>query len=524
MRELRQNSLIELTDVAASNEDGSVTYKYTEMNSYRIFDALFIGTEVSDVHFNTARNAIIDERGEIINDTWSSRELMDAIQLCKLKSSNGISSASVVKWLQTWAMSHRFNDISERVRARLQEVEHLEVAPLLETYLIQALGLTDDADNRAFSKYWCLSLYARVMYPGSLAPISMAMFGSMDAGKSHFQRMICRELLCDEHAAPVTFQLHRENRDLARDIYGISIIATIPEMTGFVKSDLQKLKAILTETTDTFDKKYKDTNRMPRQFIFCLDGNRYAGLFRDDDDQDAQGNSRGERRWFPVFVGQMPGAEGYEGEVRWNQEFRVDFGPQFAPDLWSMMKVCEQWFECHGMDTYIELVHRTTDMVKEFSRREKAAGEGIVKDDNLDEKFPLAVYRAVWLHGWIGEIYRKDDTSVKVRGLCISSAHILSAFSDLNRREISAKRVSMKMKLMDDCVSGFTGVKKDKLSGFCFVDSGAVSDAAQFNIGQSGRDQYALWFVEKYLPWVSNPSEAWMTSAELVKSRGNDSM
>ncbi len=526
IRELLKGALINFTDIAAKDEDtGAVVYKYTEMNAYRIFDALFIGTEVSDIHFDTSRNAIVDERGEVINDTWSPRELMDAIQLCKLKATHGISSSTITRWLQTWAMSHRFNDISERARARLRDVENLEASPLLDTYLIEVLGLEDSLDNRMFSKYWCLSLYARIMYPGCLAPISMAMFGSMDAGKSHFQRMVCRELLCDEHAAPVTFNLDRDHKDLMRDIYGISIIATIPEMAGFYRlEDVRKLKAVMTETTDTFDKKFKDTSRRPRQFIFCLDSNRYTGLYRDGDDEDAAGNTRGERRWFPVFVGQLPGQEGREGEVRWNETFRVDFGPAFAERLWAMMKVCEQWFDHHGMDEYVELVHSTTEMVKEFSRREKVAGEGVIKDDTLDEKFPKAVYRAVYLYGTIGELHTKNEhgTSVKVRGLIISHADLLSAYSDMGRREISPKRLTMKIKLMDDLIHGTTGVKKAKFSGFCFVDADTFSNEDRFSNGKGGRDEFCSLFCEKYLPEGTDAAEAWMTSQELVKHRGND--
>ncbi len=524
VRELRAQGLIDFADITKGDDD-SVAYKYTEMNLHRLFDAMFIGGTIGDAHCDMSRRAIVDEEGKVIDDVWAPRRLLDAVQVCRLKSPHGISSDKITKTFRTWAMSHQFNDITERILVRLNGMDAVEEDAQLETYLITTLGLTDNADNRAFSKYWCLALYARMVTPGSLAPISMAMFGAQDAGKSHFQRMICRELLFDQNAAPVTFDPLHVNKELFRDIYGISIIATIPEMSNFKVANVRKLKAVLTDTTDTFDQKYGFSSRCPRQYIFVLDGNRYAGLWRDNDDEDFVGDTRGERRWFPVFVGQLPGEAGMEGEVRWRQDFAVDFGPTFAPRLWDMMKVAQQWFDEYGMESYVELVRHTTDMVKEFSRREKAAGEGIVKDDNFDERFPLAVYRAIKLQGWIGEIYVPDDQGrqFKVRGLCVKNGDVMSAFADLHKQSITPKRITMTMKQIDGVKAGFIGVKKMKLSGFVFVDPLTFSDPEKYPDGasQSNAEAFCAEFVRQYLPWAARPADAWKTSAEIVRSRGD---
>jgi len=519
VRELKANGLIDFADVTKGDDD-AVAYKYTEMNLHRLFDAMFIGGAIGDAHCDLSRRAIVDETGKAIDDIWAPRRLLDAVQVCKLKSPHGISSDKIIKTFRTWALTHQFNDITERIRNHLETVPPTEVVDqTLDKYLIDTLGMIDNEDNRAFSKYWCLALYSRMMYPGSLAPISMAMFGAQDAGKSHFQRMVCRELLFDQHAAPVTFDPLHPNKELFRDIHGISIIATIPEMSNFKVANVRKLKAVLTDTTDTFDQKYGFSSRCPRQYIFVLDGNRYAGLWRDNDDEDAVGETRGERRWFPVFVGQTS----MEGEVRWSQDFVVDFGETFAPRLWSMMKSAQQWFEEHGMEGYVELVKSTTNMVKEFSRREKEAGEGVVKDDNFDERFPQAVYRTVRLNGWIGEIYVLDSQGrqFKVRGLCIKHSDVMSAFADL-KQSITPKRITMTMKQIEGVRAGFIGVKKMKLSGFVFVDPETFSDPEKFSDGQSGADEFCALFCEKYLPWAVNPAEAWMTSSELVRRRSSD--
>jgi hypothetical protein len=506
MKKCRANNRIDIADRLRDKETGEFVPKLTELNLLRIYDALFIGKTIADVHCDTSRRMIVDESGRQIDDVWSPRELMEAIQVVGLRSQNGSLSAAMVKrTLRTWALANQFNDISERVRTKLEEVEW-DGASRLEAYLIKTLGLEDSADNRLFSKYWCLSLYNRVMHPGCLAPISMAMFGSMDAGKSHFQNMICRELLFNKKAAPVTFDPNMDKKQLFRDIYGISIIATIPEMTGFGTGDLRKMKAILTGTTDTFDQKFGFSDAWPRQFIFVMDGNRYAGLFRDNDDTNADGRSQGERRWFPVFVGQIPGAS---GEVRWDQKFKVDFSEQFGLELWQVMKECDSWMASHDMDGYEKLVMETTAMVKEFSRREKEAGQGTVKDEMLDELFPRVMYRAVQSAGWIGSLAADGG---KVRGLCVFSGDVIAAYKMLEGRPISPQKLNKKIALMKDSHRG----RFSATNVTAFVFEGEEFSAMEDGRAEGGKE-LAEAFWRKYVSEVVPDSDYGQTDGE--KSR-----
>lgn len=511
-----------------TDKDGVTSYWMTEMNYARVFDLLFIGGRVSDVHCDTSRRMIVDEQGRQIDDIWSPRMLLDAMHAVglKSKSGNGLSSTVLTKVLRTWALSHQYNDISERVRTRLDGVEW-DGRSRLESYLIETLGLEDSDDNRAFSKYWCLSLYCRVMFPGSLAPIAMAMFGAMDAGKSHFQNMICRILLGDPTAAPVTFDPERSSRDLYRDIYGISIIATIPEMTGFGKADIRRMKATLTSTTDTFDQKFGFSAKWPRQFIFVLDGNSYEGLYRDDDDRDENGEIRGERRWFPVFVGQIPGAT---GNVRWNQEFRVDFSPSvFEPRLWQTMKEAALWIEEHGMDGYTDLVHATTEMVKEFSRREKKAGYGTVRDETFDNQLPVSLYRAVVLSGRIGEMVVGKDR-VKMRGLIVRNSDIMSAHAALFKRDLTAQRIGRAMEKVPYALSGRAGNKSDNVAAYLLgapandpspIEAKFAEVVKKCADGRGGADEFVSAFAAAYF---DGATDGWKTDGEKAKSMDDGSM
>ncbi|MFM0695645.1 VapE family protein [Paraburkholderia graminis] len=400
----------------------------TEVNLYRLFDALFVGGKIDEMHYDKSRRMLVDENGVVVDDAWAGRELMDAARSVKFK---GLSSSEVMKALRVWALDFKFNDITERVKSRLQEVKRDEDDERLERFLIDTFQCVDTPENRLFSQYWCLSLYNRVMNPGCRAPIAMAVFGGMDAGKSYFQKLICEELLFNPDAAPVEFDPARKFLDLYRDIYGNSIIASIPEMTNFGKADLRKMKAFMTGTTDTFDQKFGFSGPWPRQFIVVLDSNSYTGLWRDDDDVDANGESQGERRFYPIFAFEVPGSK---GAIRWRVEkdlklpYLKDGGVQFRKDLWQLMKECEVFMALHGDKGYDDVVSRTSRMVRDFSKREKDAGQGTVRDKTFDEHFPSALYRCVVNKGQIGIV---NVNGQKVRGLRVLTKDIQSAYPRL---------------------------------------------------------------------------------------------
>lgn len=512
IRACRSNNRIDWADVIYDKTANITRQKLTDMNLYRIFDALFIGESIRDFHCDTSKQAIVDEQGNIVDKVWSARDLFEAIQVCDLQAgNNGLTAERIVRCLRQWALRNKYNDISERVREKLLTFEW-DGRTRLESYLIETLGLEDSADNRLFSKYWCLSLYNRVMVPGCLAPIAMAMFGAMDAGKSHFQRMICRELLFDKDSSPVTFDLGKNNKDLFRDIYGISIIATIPEMNGFDRTDMRRIKAVMTDTIDTFDQKFGFSGRWPRQFIFMLDGNSYEGLYRDEDDKNIDGDIQGERRWFPVFVGQIPGAT---GNVRWREDFRVDFGPVFSERLWQMMIECREWFAEHGQGAYVDFVHETTAMVRRFSRDEKRAGRGTIKDETFDGQLPIAVYRAVKLSGYIGDARIGGE---HVRGLCVRNSDIAMAYTALFRSTVTANRISRRMKQLPGVSVGRAGSKNENLSTF-IIDLPGIADMAG---ARTSADEFCARLLEDFLGH-GTPPDAWMTDSEKARALSGDS-
>ncbi|WP_334070679.1 VapE domain-containing protein [Burkholderia ambifaria] len=461
----------------------------TSINIQRFFDALFVGGTIDEVHYDTARRMLVDEQGVVIDDEWAARELMEAARAVKLK---GLSAEVLIKELKVWAKTYKFNDISERVKARLATFELDEDADedILESFLIDTFKCVNSEDNRLFSKYWCLSLYNRIMTPGCLAPISMALFGPMDAGKSYFSTLLCRELMFNAKADAVPYDPAGDRKEFLRNISGISIIANMSEMTGFGKIDLRRWKSFSTNTTDTFDQKFGFSGSWPRQWIFISDANRYEGLWRDNDDTDTNDESQGERRLFPIFVGEISGAT---GSVRWAADAKANLEPdEFAERLWQMMKVCERWMAYNEEHEYKKVVAATTSMVKRFSKAEKDADQGTVRDKTFDEQFPHVLYRCIQKRGIVTDVRVGDEL---VPGLRVLTKDIQSAYEFVTKRSITPQQIAKKMKA--------TGAKKGRAGGGALNITAFVFDNPEFVAlkGERGedRDELAKTFVRLYL-------------------------
>jgi hypothetical protein len=450
-----------------------------------------VGGRIDEVHYDTSRRMLVDEVGALVDDAWAVRDLMDAARSVLFK---GITSEQMVKALRAWALDYKFNDISERVKARLAHVVWDDEEERLETFLISTFKCVDTADNRLFSKYWCLSLYNRVMNPGCRAPIAMALFGPQDAGKSYFQKVVCEELLFNPDADVVTFDPERRPLDLFRDIYGISIIAAIPEMTNFGKIGVNKMKAFMTGTTDTFDQKFGFSGAWPRQFIVIMDGNRYEGLWRDNDDVDANGESQGERRFYPVFAFEIPDST---GPVRWRAEqgLKLDAlksgGAALREELWQVMKECEDFMDHFGERGYNKVVDDATAMVKRFSKKEKDADQGTVRDKTFDENFPSALYRTIKNRGVIGTVNVGGE---KVRGLRVLTKDIQAAYADMTRKEISPQQVSKKMR-PTGAKKGVAGRDSMKVTAFVFDHP----EFAKLDDGTKGGADFAKTFGRLFM-------------------------
>lgn len=372
----------------ARGEDVQYVPETTENNLYRLFDALYVGGKIDEVHYDTAADVVRDENGDEINDRWAPRELMDAARAVQLKK---IDSEVLVRKLKAWSRTHKLNDIRERFLTRLDAVE-LDENDRDETFLIDLLKCHDTPENRTFTKYWLASVYMRATNPGCYCPTSLVLIGGQHSGKSQFWRLVNKAVMCDADASTVNYDPSTKDKiRFLRGISGRAFVGHMGEMKNFGAINTEDWKDFSTASEDSFDQKYRDHGAVQRQWVFGGDSNEYVGFWRDGNDTDAQGVSQGERRLWPLFVFQNAD----EGDIRWrtDEEAKVDYS-SFDYEFFQVMKVVHNWFGRVGMEGYLDLVDENTRMVREYSAAEKTRDQGTVRVRDFDDSFGRVLERA----------------------------------------------------------------------------------------------------------------------------------
>lgn len=362
-RKLLQGNLIAFPDTRKTAE-GYVALN-CDKNRITAFDALF-GDGPQRPHIDTFCGRLVDWKGEIVDDRYSMVEMLNALHAMGLRQQ---SLESIRKSFRDWGLQVKRNDLIEKFTASIPEWDG---TPRLEQKLIDLFECFDTPLNRSFGVYFWLSIYCRITKPGCMAPMVLSIFGGQDVGKSYFSKLICRVLLNDPEANPVQLDMGANKIDFLRSITGNAIVANIGEMTGFSRADLNDIKQFITATADDMHQKFEGHFQQQRQWIAILDGNTYAGLQRDD---------TGNRRFYPIFAGQLP--DKY-GQPDWRHDFKVDFS-NFEKDLWQLMAECRLWLEQNGdIEGYNKYVDSVSKAVKEFSQQEMEQGRGAVVDYTLD--------------------------------------------------------------------------------------------------------------------------------------------
>lgn len=341
----------------------------SDLNFWAVYDALFGSELPSRPHFDTFSGTPKDHNGKTLDDRTPIMEMTKAVKAANL---TGIRAADVRRTYRDWILDKRMNDLEHRFNTRIPDWDG---EFRLETLLIDLFKPFDTPLNRAFGRYFWLSVYCRVTYPGCFAPMVLSLFGAQNAGKSWMSTLICREATGDRNANSVLLNLGKDRNSFLRAMTGNSIIANIGEMTGFSKGDLNDIKDFITRTSDMMDQKYEKHINQARQWVCVMDGNKYEGLQRDD---------TGNRRFYPMFVGQLTDEN---GQPRWDPSFKVDY-TGFADKFWQAMAECRAWLdENGGLDGYDDFVREVIEMVKEFNDNERRMDRGTVHDPELDNAF-----------------------------------------------------------------------------------------------------------------------------------------
>ncbi|WGN90721.1 DNA primase [Burkholderia phage vB_BglM_WTB] len=389
----------------------------TEMNRFAALEALF-GNSEHRPHLDLFKGRILDEQRRVIDDHYPIVDILEGVHHLGLRAQ---SADQLRKAIREWCLRDRRNDLIESLKKRLPEWDGV---PRLDTALLKIFEPKDTPLNRKISRYFFTSLYARTMHPGSIAPIVLTLIGPQNAGKSFFGKLICEEIMNDRKADAVDFTLDMDQMEFLRSITGNSVVAQAGEMSGMVTKDLNKLKQFITKASDSMRHLYEGHVHQPRQWVMLMDGNEYDGLQRD---------RTGNRRFYPLFVGQV---DDVNGKPAWKEQFRANLDT-FREDIWQLLAEARAWYAEKGEKGWNAFVSDTANDVFAFSDEEMLNDRGTVRDDALEMHLRPAIRR-------VKAVYRRKG-SKSPAGMCLAPDR-LDRQLRINAR-INVNPVHMKTKM-----------------------------------------------------------------------------
>jgi hypothetical protein len=409
----------------------------TDTNRYAAFAAIF-GDGEDRPHIDTFRGRLVDHRGVIVDDRYQMIDMIHALAAAGLKTQ---STAEIRRAFKEWGLKVQSNDLIKRVEKIIPEWDGI---PRAESKLINLFGCFNTELNRLFGKYFWMSIYCRVMNPGWMAPIALSLFGAQNAGKSYFSKLICETIIGDSDADSVLLDLAGDHIDFLREITGNSIIANVGEMTGFTTADMNKIKSFMTLTSDNMHYKYEGNFKQLRQWVVVMDGNKYEGLQRD---------ATGNRRFYPMFVGQKPDEN---GQPAWKEEYKADF-TGFAEDVWAIMAECAAWLDANGGKAgYEKFVDEVSARVRNFNSSEMNANRGTPRDQALDNHLVEALLTCE----------RKIINKRINKGMWVSSGKVSVRIKEISRGvNVMDNRLKIRMTAL-----GARECQIDNTKGYIFDD------------------------------------------------------
>lgn len=161
---------------------------------------------------------------------------------------------------------------------------HWDGVSRLDTWLTSVYKAPEDTYHIAVASNWLKGLVKRIVEPGCKFDYVMVLFGPQGIKKSTSLSMLVGH---DWHLETVGSPDHKDFFDQFRG----KVIIEFSEGETLSKSDVKKLKAVVTMQSDTFRPAYgRHTIDYPRRCVFAMTTNQDEFL-KDD---------TGNRRWLPV--------------------------------------------------------------------------------------------------------------------------------------------------------------------------------------------------------------------------------
>ena len=257
-------------------------------------------------------------------------------------------------------------------------------APRLRDALTRGFGAAENDYTQAVSECWFKSLVARALRPGCKVDTMPVFEGGQGIGKSTAMAILGGEWFSEMHE-------DFGSKDFVLSLKGKWLVE-VAEMHAFGKTDVDRLKGILSTATDRIRRPYgRMTEEHPRQSVFAGTTNR------DDWQQD----DTGARRFWPVRCGNI--------DLDWLRENR---GQLFAEAV-ARFKAGEDWWSVPAAQAAAEADRRRIEdpwgvtisawLVprRDYSTNDILTGACRVETKDLTDRNAKRVSRIMRLLGWV---------------------------------------------------------------------------------------------------------------------------
>ena len=175
-----------------------------------------------------------------------------------------------------------FNPVKERI-----ESVDWDGVPRVKYFFHKLLGCEDSIYTREVSQMFLTGLIGRVYKPGIKFDNVPVLIGPQGIGKSTVARRLLPDAFTD---TPISFGKTQEDYRMLKYV----CVVEIPELQGLKQSDINRIKAFLGASHDTYRELYKTHKRQLRHNVFIATGNSKAFL----------GDFGVERRFYPLNCGE----------------------------------------------------------------------------------------------------------------------------------------------------------------------------------------------------------------------------
>ena len=175
-----------------------------------------------------------------------------------------------------------FNPVKERI-----ESLDWDGVSRVQYFFHKLLGCEDSIYTREVSQMFLTGLIGRVDKPGIKFDNVPVLIGPQGIGKSTVARRLLPDAFTD---TPISFGKTQEDYRMLKYV----CVVEIPELQGLKQSDINRIKAFLGASHDTYRELYKTHKRQLRHNVFIATGNSKAFL----------GDFGVERRFYPLNCGE----------------------------------------------------------------------------------------------------------------------------------------------------------------------------------------------------------------------------